>query len=298
MRAPVHLVQDERQQLLGDRLKVLRDLEGEARRPKRADVILAQAQTIAGAGVEHRLDHLDAVVVGRQDLEPDPIDGDEGSARGDVDQLLRLLRLILVADHRAREVGAVLREHLLLDLGTDRVLAVGDDRQTRLARGDGRGRHHRSLVLGDRVARRELDDPRPDAGRPDPLLDLEQVQLGHLFRRAHAPVVRQAGFFLVETGRAHDLHPRPLGDLCHQLGVAPHLDRARIDERLHAVLFELLHPLRRHRERIGARPRAGRVELIARIREQDVLVHERPAELRSVDGSEHRLDERHIPSRV
>src|SRR5439155_7066673 len=134
----------------------------------------------------------------------------------------------LVADQGPGKVGAVLGQDLLLDVTARRVLAVADDRQPRLGGGNGCAGDHLAVVLARRVARRDLDAPGLDAGLADPVLDLVQVELGDLLRRAHAPVIRNADVLQVEAGGTDDLHPGLARYLGEQLGIAAEVDRTRV----------------------------------------------------------------------
>src|SRR5260221_13565898 len=98
-------------------------------------------------GLENAFDQLNTVIVGRQGLKPHAVDADERSSLDDVDQLLRLLRLILMPDHAAREVEPVIAEDLLLDIGAFRVLAVRDYREARFARGHRRRGYHLLFLI-------------------------------------------------------------------------------------------------------------------------------------------------------
>src|ERR1019366_2602482 len=96
----------------------------------------------------------------------------------------------------------------------------------------------------------------------------------------------------IEAGGADDLHFRFFRDLGNQRGVAAKLDRARIDEALHAVLGAKLHqaPHRLGHELFAVEHR-GRVELRAGEGDEQVLVHQRAAELVEADWPKYRLDQ-------
>src|SRR5439155_2661169 len=145
-----------------------------------------------------------------------------------------------------------------------------------------------------RVERGDLDHPRLDPGGADAVLDLVHVELGDLLRRAHGPIPRDADLLVVEAGRAHDLHARPLRDLGEELGVATEVDRARVDERAHAVVAQLLHALDGAGDARGAVPRpTGGIECVARIADEHVLVDERGPEVVHVDRAENGLHNPH-----
>ena len=92
---------------------------------------------------------------------------------------------------------------------------------------------------------------------------------------------------------AHDLHAGTLGHLGHQLGVTTQVDRTRVDEGAHAVLGESGHALDRGLDARGAVPVTGGVELVARIGDADVLVHERWSELGRVNRAGDGVHGRH-----
>jgi hypothetical protein len=153
-------------------------------------------------------------------------------------------------------------------------------------------------------AGRHLDDAGPDAGAVDPLGELAHEELGHLAEGV-APVTAELEvggrplFLLVETGRAHDADTARGGHLGHELDVASEVDRARIDERAHAVGFELLHPLDAAGDALAARGTiGGRVELPAGIPHQQMLVHERRAEAVGGHGSGDGVNGSHAPVRA
>ena len=206
-------------------------------------MVLAQAHAIGVAGVDERIDELDAAVLRGEDRIADPVDADERPALGYRDELAGVVGVVLVADEAAAEVDALLGEHVLLHVAADRVLTVGDARQPRRDRCHARSGDHLAIVFADGVEGGDLDHPRFDARVADAVLDLVQVELGDLLRRAHAPVPRDADLLVVEARGAHDLHAGPLRDFGEELRVATEVDRARVDERAHAVVAQLFHAL-------------------------------------------------------
>ena len=199
-----------------------------------------------------------ATFVGREDLEADAIDTDEGAALGELADRRHVGLLVLVTDEDTTEIGAAVGEEVLLHVAVLGVLGVGDDRAPDLALGErGAGQAPR-LGRGHLHAGGRLDRPGADPARPgDALHQLPHVELGDLLRIAGAPVERQPGREVlgVEAGGAHDAHPRPRRDLRVELGIAPELDGARVDERAEAGVEQLTHLVDRTLHGLGPVPR-------------------------------------------
>jgi hypothetical protein len=123
-------------------------------------------------------------------------------------------------------------EDVLLDVAVGRLLGVGEDRHAGLVLREGRAEEHAPLRRRDLDTGRGLDRAGPDAGRPDAVTQLGQIELGDLPGIAGAPVEREARAEVlgVEPRGAHDLHSRALGDLGVELRIPTELDRARVDE--------------------------------------------------------------------
>src|SRR5205814_5307354 len=105
----------------------------------------------------------DAALVGRQHVVANAVDADE-RALGQVDELLGVLGLVLVADQAAVHVHALAGEDVLLDVAAAGVLAVADDRHARVGGGHPRPLDHLAVVLPRPVPGGDLGAPGRHAG--------------------------------------------------------------------------------------------------------------------------------------
>src|SRR5438270_2334950 len=293
VRPLVHLVVDARQHLVEHLLESFGDGVRELRRGQAAHVVLTKANLVGVPGLHKRDDLVGSLVVGSQELVAAAVVADEGPTLGDAAHVIHVGRLTLVTDQGPRQVGAVLAEDLLLHVATHRVLAVADHRQPGFGGRDSGSGDDLSVVLTGRVARCDLDAARLDAGLADAVVDLVEVELGDLLRRPHPPVVRNPDVLEIEARRANDLHPRLTSDLGEELRVSTEVDRARVDERAHAVLGEPRHALHGGRDARPAVEGVARVEGVAGVADAHMLVHERRPELTRVDRPEDGLNGRH-----
>src|SRR5436305_2714424 len=181
VRALVHLVVDARQHLVEHFLELSGDRVRELGRRQAAHVVLAEADLVGVARSDERHHLVGPLVVGSEQFVAAAVVADERAPLGNAAYVVHVGRLALVADEGAGQVGAVLGEDLLLHVAARRVLAVADDGQPGLCGGDGRGGDDLAVMLTGRVAGRDLDAPRLDAGLTDPVVDLVQVELGDLF---------------------------------------------------------------------------------------------------------------------
>ena len=141
---------------------------------------------------------------------------------------------------------------------------------------------------------RDLDQPGADAGLADSLGQLLLVDRGDVVERQVAEGVGEALLFEVGAGRADDAHARGLCDLGHELDVAPEIHRAGVEEGAHAEGAQAVHLVDRPPQGLAAlEARGERVHLPARVADEQVLVHERAAELVGAAGAGHRLDGLH-----
>ena len=242
-------------------------------------MVLAEAHLVGVTRLHQCDDEVGLPVVGHEHLDADAVEAHERAPLGDGDVAGRVGRLTLMADQAAAEVDAVLRQDVLLHVAANGVLTVADDGQARLRRSHRGGRDHLAVVLPGGIGRGDLDRARLDPGGADPVVDLVEIELGDLFGRAHPPVVRDADVLVIEARRTDDLHAGALRNLGHQLGVAAEVDRTRIDERTHPVLGQAGHALDRRLHARGPVPSAGRVEVVTRVADPDVLVDERRPEV-------------------
>ena len=89
--------------------------------------------------------------------------------------------LVLVTDEHPCEVCARRVEDVLLHVAVTRALGVRDDRHAGVALRERGAREHPALGVGDLEPGGRLDRARTDPGVGDPLAQLGDVVLGHLF---------------------------------------------------------------------------------------------------------------------
>ena len=259
-------------------------------RGERADVVLREADLARVALADQGGDVVGAALVGGEDLEADAVDADERAALGELADRRDVGLLVLVADEHTTEVGAAVGEEVLLHVAVPRVLGVRDDRaaRPRAARARRRSRHRDSARVTSRAGGR-LDRAGADAaGAGDALGELLHVELGDLLGITRPPVDRQAPAEVlgVEAGGAHDAasptatrSPRRARDRARA--------RSGTGRRTCGTRRRAARPsCRPHARRSSARSHAYvRVELLAVVRDADVLVDERAPEVGAVDGS-------------
>jgi hypothetical protein len=157
------------------------------------------------------------------------------------------------------------------------------------------------------VVDRALEQARLDTGAGDPLLDVlhEHVhhRVGHLgtddgVERGAARAEEEGHLVVgVEPRGDDDVQVHLLGDPLDARDVTAQADDRRVDDRPHAALGELGELAHRVGDPLVlAAPLLGVVLLDVGSEHEDVLVHERGAELGGVDGAAHGLDRGHVAS--
>ncbi len=136
-------------------------------------------------------------------------------------------------------------------------------------------RHARDIAGG-------LEDPGLDVGAADALLDLANEHPRQLIGRDAGEETRHVQ---PPSGAGDDLDARPPGGLGQQLDIPSQVERGRIDERVDSVFLGRRKPGGHALHGIGAEKL--RVVAVDPGRpDHDVLVHEREAEIGSVEGAE------------
>src|SRR5271154_280030 len=166
-----------------------------------------------------------------------------------------------------------------------------DRRAGRLMRARSSPQAHIFVLRDLALAGRALDDAGFDAGVADALVDLADIDRRDVVDAPLLEVRGVAQVFLVKSGRADNSHARRRRRLRHEVHVAADIHRARIDERLEAEVAHLLEPLDAVPERrLALEFRRGAVELPAGPADQQMLVHERRAELLRTYGASDGVD--------
>ena len=239
-----------------------------------------------------------ALLGGQEDVDAEPVHADVGARGDELLQVGDVGGVAGVADDHAGQVDALLGEDgLLLEPAARRGVGVRRDRHPGLAV---RRRHGPQDPLHPRrdtgFVGGALQDRGLDPGVGDAVLDVADEHLGHDLRAAergtgaqvvevHRQVVEG-----VEAGGHHDVQLGGRGDPGDARKVAAEADHREIDDGVHPARLQLVEP------RDGVGLPFGAVAPPLRVvlhdlggHHEDVLVHQRDAEIGGVDGAARRV---------
>jgi hypothetical protein len=128
------------------------------------------------------------------------------------------------------------------------------------------------------------------------LFDVDALDV---FDRQPAERVRDAFFFFVRAGGAHDAHPRALRDLGHELDVAPEIHGTWIEKRAHAQRHQFLQAVDTARTRfIALEAWRQAVHEPARIADQQMFMNQCHPEFVGTHATGDSVDPFHSPPTI
>src|SRR6204780_3944916 len=161
----------------------------------------------------------------------------------------------------------------------------------RLVRARGGAEAHLFVLSDLAFAGRALDDAGLDAGVADAAVNLADIDRRDVVDAPLLEVRGVAEVLLVQSRGADYSHARRSSHLGHEGHVAADVHRARVDEGLEAEVADFLEALDAIFERgLALEFRRGAIELPSSPAYQQMLMHERGAELLGTGGSSDGID--------